>query len=59
MLSDLYRCDREMRQSDPERGKIAAMGDLAEDTAVRGADRAFVSHLSQDWEISGTLGSHY
>ena len=47
-----------MRQSDPERGKIAAMGDLAEDTAVRGADRAFVSHLSKDWEISGTLGSH-
>src|SRR5439155_5391702 len=51
------RCDRKWEgQPDPEGGKIAAMGDLVEDTAVRGADRAFVSHLSQEWETSALSG---
>src|SRR5437016_8598459 len=40
------------------RSKIAAMGDLAEDTAVHGADGRFVADLSPEWEIWGPSGGY-
>jgi len=36
----------------------AAMGDLAADTAVQGADGRFVADLSSEWEIWGPSGGY-